>query len=138
MTFAWHPETDGQTERVNKCLEGLLRCFVSSYQMNMADWIPLAEFWYNTTIHSMLGKTPFEVRYGHAPRHFGVDIVESCAILDLHQWLSERERVTALLWNCSLFTGYSHGYPLNPRVVLSSFGGATGDYEFWMQPSGDG
>ncbi|KAM0929344.1 hypothetical protein ACQ4PT_001454 [Festuca glaucescens] len=97
MSSARHPETDGQTERVNQCLEGFLRCFVSSCQTKWSDWIPLAEFWYNTTIHSALGKTPFEVLYGHAPRHFGVDVVESCAIPDLQQWLSERETMTALL-----------------------------------------
>jgi hypothetical protein len=61
------------------------------------DWIPLAEFWYNTTLHSALGKTPFEVLYGHPPRHFGVDIVESCAIPDLQLWLKDRTTMTALL-----------------------------------------
>jgi hypothetical protein len=59
--------------------------------------VPLAEFWYNTTLHSSLGKTPFEVLYGHAPRHFGVDIVEACAIPDLQQWLRDRADMTELL-----------------------------------------
>jgi hypothetical protein len=82
---------------VNQCLEGFLRCFVSSCQSKWVQWIPLAEFWYNTTIHSALNKTPFEVLYGHTPRHFGVDVVEACAVPDLQQWLSERETMAALL-----------------------------------------
>jgi transposase InsO family protein len=97
MSSARHPETDGQTERVNQCLEGFLRCFVSSCQKKWLQWIPLAEFWYNTTVHSTLGKTPFEVLYGHAPRHFGVDVVESCAIPDLQQWLRDRDQMLGLL-----------------------------------------
>jgi ribosomal protein L21E len=78
-------------------LEGYLRCFVSSCQKKWVQWIPLAEFWYNTTVHSTLGKTPFEVLYGHAPRHFGVDVTESCAITDLDQWLKERDTMVGLL-----------------------------------------
>jgi hypothetical protein len=60
-------------------------------------WIPLAEFWYNTTKHSTLGKTPFEVLYGHPPRHFGVDMVDSCAVPDLQEWMRDREKMTALM-----------------------------------------
>lgn len=97
MSSARHPETDGQTERVNQCLEGCLRCFVSSWQKQWVEWIPLAEFWYNTTVHTALGKIPFEVLYGHAPRHFGVDVTESCAIDDLDQWLKERDAMVQLL-----------------------------------------
>jgi hypothetical protein len=97
MSSARHPETDGQTERVNQCLEGFLRCFVGSCQKQWVQWIPLAEFWYNTTIHSTLGKTPFEVLYGHTPRHMGIDVVDACEVPDLKQWLRDREQMQGLL-----------------------------------------
>jgi len=38
-----------------------------------------------------LGKTPFAVLYGHEPKHFGIDISQSCQVADLNNWLHERE-----------------------------------------------
>lgn len=54
MSSAYHPQTDGQTERVNQCAETFLRCFISACPTKWIDWIYLAEFWYNTTWHSSL------------------------------------------------------------------------------------
>lgn len=97
MSSAYHPQTDGQTERVNQCLEGYLRCFVHSCPTKWKDWLSLAEFWYNTSYHSSLDKTPFEVRYGQKPRHLGIDVVDSCSVPDLQEWLSQRKLMIQLL-----------------------------------------
>uniref|UniRef100_A0A8R7P5F0 Integrase catalytic domain-containing protein n=1 Tax=Triticum urartu TaxID=4572 RepID=A0A8R7P5F0_TRIUA len=84
-------QTDGQTERVNQCLEAYLRCAVHSCPGNWSKWLALAEYWYNTSFHSSLGKTPFEVIYGHLPREFGVTQVDTCTVPDLAAWLQERQ-----------------------------------------------
>jgi hypothetical protein len=67
MSTSYHPQMDGQTERVNQCLEAYLQCTVNACPRKWKDWLPLAEFWYNTSFHSSLNSSPFEVLYGHPP-----------------------------------------------------------------------
>ena len=90
MSSAYHPQTDGQTERLNQCLETYLRCVVHANPKNWSRWISQAEYWYNTTFHSALGKSPFEVLYGRSPRHFGVADTTAPSNTDVAQWLQER------------------------------------------------
>uniref|UniRef100_A0A0A9G525 Integrase catalytic domain-containing protein n=1 Tax=Arundo donax TaxID=35708 RepID=A0A0A9G525_ARUDO len=91
MSSSYHPQTDGQTERLNQCLEAFMRCFVHSCPRRWSQWLPLAEYWYNIAYHSTLKKTPFEVLYGHPPRHFGISNFIVCSAPDLKVWLYERE-----------------------------------------------
>lgn len=97
MSSSYHPQTDGQTERVNQCLETYLRCSVHACPKNWAKWIFLAEYWYNTSFHSALGRTPYEVLYGTLPREFGVAQIDTCTVPDLEAWLREREVMRELL-----------------------------------------
>ena len=62
-----HPESDGQTERLNQILEQFFRCFVDDQQGNWSDLLPLAEFAYNNTVHSSIKMTPFFANYGFHP-----------------------------------------------------------------------
>lgn len=68
LSTAFHPETDGQTERVNQCLEQYLRCYVSFQQDDWIRWIPLAEFQYNNCISTSTQSSPFYSNYGFHPR----------------------------------------------------------------------
>src|SRR5512140_669450 len=64
---AFHPQTDGQTERVNQVLEQYLRAFVNWEQDNWVELLPFAEYCYNNTEHSATKKTPFCAVYGRHP-----------------------------------------------------------------------
>lgn len=65
---AYHPQTDGQTERVNQALEEFLRHFSNYQQTNWADLLPIAEFAYNNGRHSTTTISPFYANYGFHPR----------------------------------------------------------------------
>lgn len=97
MSTAYHPQSDGQTERVNQCLETFLRCFVHTCPKQWRHWLDQAEYWYNTTWHSALGRSPFEVLYGYPPRHFGIATSSDAPVTDLKTWLADRELMTEVI-----------------------------------------
>jgi hypothetical protein len=62
-----HPQTDGQTEVVNRTLTQLLRAFVKDNLKSWEDILPYVEFAYNRSVHSSTGYSPFEIVYGFNP-----------------------------------------------------------------------
>jgi len=70
---AYHPQTDGQTERVNQELKQYLRLYYNYKQNDWAEWLSIAEFFYNNQIHSSIGRSPFLINLGHHP-NTGQDI----------------------------------------------------------------
>jgi hypothetical protein len=67
-SFAYHPQTDGQTDRVNQILEDMLRACMIENQGSWDKNLPLAEFSYNNSYQESLKIAPFEVLYGHQCR----------------------------------------------------------------------
>jgi hypothetical protein len=67
---SYHPQTDGQTEIVNKWVEGYLRNYVAGQQKAWARWLHLGEYCYNTTQHMSIGMSPFRALYSYDPLSF--------------------------------------------------------------------
>ena len=68
LSSAYHPQTDGQTERIIQSLENLLRASVLEQGVSWVECLPLIEFTYNNSFHSSIGMTPFEALYGRRCR----------------------------------------------------------------------
>ncbi|RVW85874.1 Transposon Ty3-I Gag-Pol polyprotein [Vitis vinifera] len=68
FSTAFHPQTDGQSERVIQVLEDLLRACILDLQGNWDDHLPLVEFAYNNSFQASIGMAPFEALYGRKCR----------------------------------------------------------------------
>ena len=64
MSSLCHPQSDGQTKVVNRCLETYLRCIVNDKPKDWSRWLSFAKWWYNTTFYSATNTTPYEIFYG--------------------------------------------------------------------------
>jgi hypothetical protein len=67
LSTAFHPQTDGQTERQNQNLEHYLRCYVNECMDDWPIWLPLAQSVYNRKQHNSIGMSPFEALHGYVP-----------------------------------------------------------------------
>ncbi|GKC39183.1 putative reverse transcriptase domain-containing protein [Tanacetum coccineum] len=68
MSTAYHPETDGQSERTIQTLEDMLRACVLDFGKNWDRHLPLVEFSYNNSYHTSIKAAPFEALYGRKCR----------------------------------------------------------------------
>jgi len=67
MSTAFHPQSDGQTERANRTLEEMLRAYISYHQKDWDKFLPMLEFAYNNSVNPSTGFSPFLLNYGHHP-----------------------------------------------------------------------
>lgn len=97
MSSSYHPETDGQTERVNQCLENYLRCMCFSTPKRWYYWLSLAEWWYNTSYHTSLNMTPFQALYGFPPPMVAEVVLPDCPNDSAREQLQNRQLATQLI-----------------------------------------
>jgi hypothetical protein len=67
FSSAYHPQIDGQSERVNQCVENYLRCINFQNPNKWHSYLSTTEWWYNTSFHTSLKTTPFQALYGFQP-----------------------------------------------------------------------
>jgi hypothetical protein len=68
LSTAYHPQTDGQTERTIQTLEDMLRACILEFGGSWDKYLPLAEFSYNNSYHASIGMAPYEALYGRKCR----------------------------------------------------------------------
>jgi len=68
LSTAFHPQTDGQTERMNQELKQYLQMFIDHRQEQWPEWLGTAEFAYNNKVHTGTKVSPFKANSGQEPR----------------------------------------------------------------------
>jgi hypothetical protein len=68
LSTAYHPQTDGQSERTIQILEDMLRLCVLDFKGKWIQYLPLVEFAYNNSFQETIGMAPYEVLYGRKCR----------------------------------------------------------------------
>nr|GEW91917.1 putative retroelement [Tanacetum cinerariifolium] len=71
MSTAYHPETDGQSERTIQTLEDMLRACAIDFEKGWVNHLPLVEFSYNNSYDATIKAAPFEALYGRKVVRFG-------------------------------------------------------------------
>ena len=70
FSTSYHPQTDGQTKKVNYLVDDLLYMYCMDHQYKWEEYLPLVEFAFNNSHYASLGMEPFEALYGckyHTP-----------------------------------------------------------------------
>lgn len=104
MSTAFHPRTDGQTERVNRTLEEVLRAYVAGDHSDWDKCLPLAEFAINNSVQSATGTTPFLMDYGQNPLTPDMAALAACQPKDavfpfIGRWRTAVRRVKQSMHN---------------------------------------
>ena len=77
--------------------KAFLLLFVNACPQKWLQWIYLVEYWYNTSHHSAIGRSPFEALYGYSPKNFDADVDMAVSSSDLDSWLQQKRVINALI-----------------------------------------
>ena len=101
LSTSFHPQTDGQTERVNAILEQYLRGYINYQQDNWTEILTMAEFAYNNTISATTGITPFFALYGQHPRYIikQQPDVKAPTPTILQEWANQLDNLNTYLYS---------------------------------------
>lgn len=97
MSTAYHPQSNGQTEVMNRCLEDYLRCFAHEQPKTWSKYLCWAEYSYNTSFHTSAGVTPFKIVYGRDPPSFHPFVKGETNNAALEEQLLERDAMLEVI-----------------------------------------
>jgi hypothetical protein len=97
MSTAYHPQTDGKTEVLNRTLEQYLRSYVHHQPSLWGKFLSLAKWCYSTTCHSATDLTPFQVTYGKPPPSIPTYLASSSRSEVVDSLITSREELDAYL-----------------------------------------
>ena len=90
LLTAYHPQTDGQTERINQEIRTFLWHYMNYQQDNWTDWLSTAEFQYNNKKYMATGRTPFELNFGRHP--WKGDLMVQMEIPQVEEFMKELQK----------------------------------------------
>ena len=90
LSTAYHPQTDGQMERINQEIGMFLRYYMNYQQDDWMNWLAAEEFQYNDKKHAATGKTPFELNFERHP--WKGDLMVKTNISQVEDFLSGLQR----------------------------------------------
>ena len=94
---SYHPQSNGKTEIVNKCLEGYLRFFVLDKQTQWVKWLTLEKWWYNTLFHMAAKISLFMVLYGYHPPSITSSLRYQSKVQAVEEHIENQQQVLQLL-----------------------------------------
>ena len=92
MSTTYHPQMDGQTKRVNQCVEGYLICLCFLHPKGWHKWVSLAQQWYSSSHHASIKRSPFKVLFGYQPPLLPT-VEENTTVAIVEAYLEKRQRV---------------------------------------------
>jgi len=90
LSIAYHPQTDGQTERINQEIRTFLWYYVNYQQDNWTNWLSTAEFQYNNKKHVATGRTLFKLNFGRHP--WKGDLMVQTEIPQVEEFMKELQK----------------------------------------------
>ncbi|GJV87956.1 reverse transcriptase [Tanacetum coccineum] len=97
LSTAYHPQTDGQTEVVNRSPGYYIRCMCGEKPKEWIKWLPLAEFWYKTNYYTSTKTTPYEAVYCQTPYIHVPYIPGDSRVEEVDRTLQAREEAIKML-----------------------------------------
>jgi hypothetical protein len=94
---SYHPQSNGKTKIVNKCLEGYIHLFSFHKQTQWVKWFPLAEWWCNTSFHTSSKFSPFMELYGYHPPSITSPLKGTAKVQEVEDHIWYQQEVLKLL-----------------------------------------